>query len=47
MHNLLNTVWLIPVVPMLATLWISVGYMFNFNRGESGEKQTAQTSLTA
>ncbi|MCW8955488.1 MAG: proton-conducting transporter membrane subunit [Gammaproteobacteria bacterium] len=47
MHNFLSSVWLIPVVPMLATAWIAVGYMFNFNRGESGEKQTAQTALTA
>lgn len=47
MHSFFNTVWLIPLVPMLATAWIAIGYMFNFNRGESGEKQTAQTALTA
>ena len=47
MHNFLNSVWLIPLVPILASAWIAIGYMFNFNRGESGEKQTAQTSLTA
>lgn len=47
MHNFLNSVWLIPIVPWLAAAWIAIGYMFNFNRGESGERQTAQTALTA
>lgn len=47
MHNWLNWVWLIPIIPMLAAAWIAVGYVFNFNRGESGEKQTALTAMTA
>lgn len=47
MHNLLNTVWLIPLLPLLAALWISLGYIFKFNRGESGEAATAKTALTA
>jgi len=47
MHNFLSTIWLIPLVPLLASAWIAFGYMFKFNRGESGEKQTTQTALTA
>lgn len=47
MHSLLNTVWLIPIVPLLACLWIALGYIFKFNRGESGEQQTSRTALTA
>lgn len=33
--------WLVPVAPLLATLFIAVGYLLGFNRGESGELQTA------
>lgn len=47
MHNLLATVWLIPLVPLLAAAWIAIGYIFKFNRGESGEAQTSRTALTA
>ncbi len=32
---------LIPVLPLLATLWIAVGFSFGWNRGEKGEKETA------
>lgn len=47
MHNFLSTIWLIPLVPMLATAWIAIGYIFKFNRGESGELQTSRTAITA
>jgi NADH:ubiquinone oxidoreductase subunit 5 (subunit L)/multisubunit Na+/H+ antiporter MnhA subunit len=47
MHNLLNSIWLIPVVPLLASAWIALGYIFKFNRGEAGEAQTSRTALTA
>ena len=47
MHNFLSTIWLIPLVPLLASVWIATGYIFKFNRGEAGEKQTSQTALTA
>lgn len=47
MHNFLSSVWLIPLVPLLAASWIALGYIFKFNRGESGEAQTSQTALTA
>jgi len=47
MHNLLNTIWLIPLLPLLASVWIALGYIFKFNRGEEGEAQTSRTALTA
>jgi len=31
---------LIPLLPLLAALWIAVGFIFGWNRGEAGEKQT-------
>jgi NADH:ubiquinone oxidoreductase subunit 2 (subunit N) len=39
--------WLIPLLPILAATWIGVGYLFGFNRGEAGERQTAQAALAA
>lgn len=40
--NILSrTVWLIPFLPLLASLWIGIGYISATNRGESGEKQTS------
>lgn len=47
MHNLLANLWLVPVLPWFAALWIALGYVLGFNRGEAGEKDTARTSLTA
>jgi formate hydrogenlyase subunit 3/multisubunit Na+/H+ antiporter MnhD subunit len=39
--------WLIPLLPWSAAGWIAVGYIFNFNRGESGERQTSLAALLA
>ncbi|MDH5734606.1 MAG: proton-conducting transporter membrane subunit, partial [Gammaproteobacteria bacterium] len=47
MHNILLNIWLVPLLPILATTWIALGYIFNFNRNEAGELQTSRTSLTA
>lgn len=47
MHSLLANIWLVPALPLLATLWIALGYVFGWNRGETGEKDTALTSITA
>lgn len=47
MHSFFSSVWLIPLVPLLAAGWIALGYILKFNRGESGEAQTSQTALTA
>ena len=33
-------VWLIPVLPLLAVLWIAGGYIAGTNRGEAGEAKT-------
>lgn len=44
---LLYNVWLIPLLPMLASAWIATGYIFRFNRGEEGESQTTQIALMA
>ena len=40
-------VWLIPLLPMLAALWIGIGVITGWNRGETGERPTARVSLTA
>jgi NADH:ubiquinone oxidoreductase subunit 5 (subunit L)/multisubunit Na+/H+ antiporter MnhA subunit len=37
--------WLIPMAPWLAAAWIASGYILKLNRGEEGERQTAQTAL--
>lgn len=47
MHSLLANIWLVPALPMLAALWIALGYVLGFNRDEAGEKDTARTSMTA
>jgi NADH:ubiquinone oxidoreductase subunit 5 (subunit L)/multisubunit Na+/H+ antiporter MnhA subunit len=47
MHSLLANIWLVPALPLLATLWIATGYVLGWNRGERGEKDTALTSITA
>ncbi|MDH5484272.1 MAG: proton-conducting transporter membrane subunit [Gammaproteobacteria bacterium] len=47
MHNFLSTIWLIPLVPLLACGWIALGYIFKFNQGEAGEAQTSRTAVTA
>ncbi len=38
---------LIPLLPLLAALWIAIGFIFSWNRGESGEKQTSAVALGA
>ena len=42
-----HIVWLIPVLPMLASLWLVTGYVFGFNRGEAGEQHTHRVVLGA
>jgi len=37
--------WLIPLFPILAGVWIAVGYLAGWNRGEPGEKETAKVAL--
>lgn len=41
------TLSLIPLLPLLASLWIAIGFIFGWNRGEKGEKETAYVSLLA
>ncbi len=38
---------LIPLLPLLAALWIAIGFIFAWNRHEKGEKETAAVSLYA
>ena len=38
---------LIPLLPLLAALWIALGFIFSWNRGESGEKQTSWVAMGA
>lgn len=38
---------LIPGLPFLAALWIVLGVIFGWNRGESGERETARVAVTA
>lgn len=46
-HLIQSLAWLIPVAPLLAVIWIGVGYLSGYNRGEKGEKQTANSALMA
>ena len=39
--------WLIPLLPLLASAWIALGYVLGRNRGEAGEKETAWVALGA
>ena len=36
---------LIPLLPLLAALWIAIGFIFSWNRLEAGEKQTSRIAL--
>ena len=38
---------LIPGLPFLAALWIVLGFIFGWNRGEKGERETAFVVVTA
>jgi NADH:ubiquinone oxidoreductase subunit 5 (subunit L)/multisubunit Na+/H+ antiporter MnhA subunit len=38
---------LIPGLPFLAALWIIIGFIFGWNRGEQGERETAFVAVTA
>ncbi|MDH5445884.1 MAG: proton-conducting transporter membrane subunit [Gammaproteobacteria bacterium] len=40
-------IWLVPLLPTLASAWILLGMLFGFNRGERGERQTALVIQTA
>lgn len=40
-------VWLAPALPMLAALWIAIGYATGANRGEPGERRTALAASLA
>ena len=39
--------WLLPVAPLFAVAWIGIGTLSGLNRGESGEKQTANVAQMA
>jgi NADH:ubiquinone oxidoreductase subunit 2 (subunit N) len=38
---------LIPGLPLLAAVWIALGVMFGWNRGENGERETIRVALAA
>jgi len=38
---------LIPLLPLLASVWIAISFLFFHNRGEKGEKKTARVILIA
>ncbi|MBU0655772.1 MAG: hypothetical protein KJ914_11690 [Gammaproteobacteria bacterium] len=38
---------LIPGLPFLSALWIVIGFIFGWNRGEKGERETAFVAVTA
>ncbi len=38
---------MIPVLPLLAAVWIALSYTFEGNRGEFGERLTARVALLA
>ncbi len=47
MPDIIQTVWLIPLLPMLAAAGIALTYLFANNRGELGERLTARVALGA
>ena len=47
MNALIETAWLIPVIPLLSAFVISAGYVIGFNRGERGEVFTSRVSQLA
>ncbi|MEE9444874.1 MAG: proton-conducting transporter membrane subunit [Cocleimonas sp.] len=47
MNMLTILLGLIPLLPLVAALWIALGFIFSFNRGESGEKQTSLVAVGA
>lgn len=36
---------LVPLLPLLASIWIGIGVLLGFNRGESGESHTSHVSV--
>ncbi|MEN8167372.1 MAG: proton-conducting transporter membrane subunit [Pseudomonadota bacterium] len=42
-----QTAWLIPLLPLLAALWVGVGMAGGWNQGEKGERPTARVVLGA
>ena len=40
-----NWIGLIPLLPVLAALWIALGYLTGRNRGEAGERQTSRVAV--
>ena len=38
---------LMPALPFFAALWIALGFLFGWNRGETGERETAFVAVTA
>ena len=38
---------LVPALPLLAALWIGIGYAMGWNRGERGERETARVAQLA
>ncbi len=48
MPDLIKTLLaLIPLLPLLSALLIAIGFIFSFNRGESGEKLTSRLAVGA
>ncbi len=45
--TLLELIPLVPALPLLAALWIAIGYVVGANRGEAGEKMTSHITLMA
>lgn len=43
----MDSLLLIPTLPLLAALWIAIGFMFGWNRGEKGERETAFVAVGA
>ncbi len=44
---LVDHAWIIPILPLLASAWIALGYLLGYNRGEAGERQTALVAVGA
>jgi len=46
MSTLEELIWLVPLLPLLSTLWIGVGFLAGWNRGEAGENESSRVAIT-
>ena len=45
MSTLEELIWLVPLLPLLSTLWIGAGFLAGWNRGEAGENESSKVAI--